>query len=154
GYKGCSARARTSYVATNLATDAALTIFELASLRVFSQFRGLVRLAGFEPATRCLEGTLVPSPESARHGLTWRLAAPILAGRGLASLSICHRWLPSWLPAIRQTSTRVRRGAGRVGWCLSFAGQLRHLGNQARDYPRPKAATPGRDRPTSSAAAP
>src|SRR5262249_44166561 len=63
------------------------------------------------PAARCPEGTLAPSPESARCGLTGCLAAPILAGRGLASLSICHRWLPSWLPswlpAIRQTSTRV-----------------------------------------------
>ena len=27
---------------------------------------------------------------------------------------------------------------------LRLAGQLRHLGNQARDYPRPKAATLGR----------
>ena len=30
----------------------------------------------------------------------------------------------------------------RIEWRLSFAGQLRHLGNEARNYPRPKAATP------------
>jgi len=60
----------------------------------------------------------------------------------MASLSICHRWLPSWLPAIRQTSTRVRQSAARVEWRLSFARQLRHLGNQARDYARPKGGNP------------
>jgi hypothetical protein len=32
-------------------------------------------------------------------------------------------------------------GSGSSGASASL-GQLRHLGNQARDYPRPKAATP------------
>jgi len=77
------------------------------------------------------------------------------AGRGLASLSTCHRWLPGWLPASRQASIRIRQRASQwFEWRLSFAGHLRHLGNQARDYPRPKAATSGRDRPTLSTAAP
>jgi hypothetical protein len=43
----------------------------------------LVRLAGFEPATRCLEGTFEPSPERARCGLTCCLAALMEADCGL-----------------------------------------------------------------------
>jgi hypothetical protein len=49
--------------------------------------------------------------------------APQLAPRRPASV---HPAAPKW----------------GVEWRLSFAGQLRQLGNQARDYPRPKAATP------------
>jgi hypothetical protein len=44
----------------------------------------LVRLAGFEPATRCLEGTSGRSPEGARCGLMCRLAALMEADCGLA----------------------------------------------------------------------
>src|SRR5262249_44166563 len=46
------------------------------------------------------------------------------------------------------------QSAGPVEWRLSFTGRLRHLGNQARDYPRPYGGNPGRDRPTLSTAAP
>jgi hypothetical protein len=35
------------------------------------------------------------------------LAAPMTASRGWGSPSACHRWLPTWLPAIRPP--RVRR---------------------------------------------
>jgi len=59
----------------------------------------LVRLAGFEPATRCLEGTLQPSPEEARCGLTRRLAALMEADCRLVYPHIWRRWLPTWLPA-------------------------------------------------------
>jgi hypothetical protein len=111
------------------------------------------------PLTRCLEGTLWWSPEGARCSLTCRLAAPVLAGRGLASLGICHRWLPSWLPAIRQTSSGCAKVRAVSSGASASLGQLRYLGNQARDYPRPKAATPGRgpaylehDRPGAAAA--
>jgi hypothetical protein len=38
----------------------------------------------------------------------------MLAGLGLASLSTCQRWLPSWLPAIRPTSIQMRQSAGPV----------------------------------------
>src|SRR6516164_7573288 len=92
--------------------------------------------------TRRLEGTLVPSLEGATCGLTWRLAAPIWAGHGLASLSICHCWLPNWLPAIRQTSIRVPQSAGPVEWRLSFTGQLRHLATNLVTIRDPKATTP------------
>ena len=40
----------------------------------------------------CLEG--------AGRGLTWELAAAIMAGRGPARPYACGRWLPVWLPGI------------------------------------------------------
>ena len=58
-------------------------------------------------ATRCPEGTFWRSPEVARCGLTCRLAAPILAGRGLVSISIGDRWLPT----IRLMTIRVCQSA-------------------------------------------
>jgi len=58
----------------------------------------LARLAGFEPATRCLEGTSRGSPDAARNGLMGSLAALIVAGGGTTSPSVCGWWLPGWLP--------------------------------------------------------
>src|ERR1700721_504992 len=58
----------------------------------------LVRPAGFEPATRCLEGTVELSRHVARHCSTSRLPAPIKAGCGLVPPGSCDRWLPIWLP--------------------------------------------------------
>jgi len=103
--------------------------------------QGCFESRGFEPATPWPEGTFEPSREGAGCGLTGCLAAPILAGRGLASLSICHRWLPSWLPAIRQTSTGYAEVRAHVEWRLSFAGQLRHWQPSSR-----LSATQGRNR--------
>jgi len=54
--------------------------------------------AGVEPATYCLGGTSATSPDVAGCRLMCCLAAPIIAGRGLASPGICLCWLPVWLP--------------------------------------------------------
>jgi hypothetical protein len=59
----------------------------------------LARLAGFEPATRCLEGTTVWSPDGAGCGPMGGLAALVVADYGAASASVCGQWLPNWLPA-------------------------------------------------------
>jgi hypothetical protein len=58
---------------------------------------GLARLAGFEPATRCLDGTVGGSPEAARCGSMGGLAVLIVAGSGAAPPSACAWWLPDWL---------------------------------------------------------
>jgi hypothetical protein len=58
--------------------------------------------------------------------LTCHLAAPILAGSGLVSLSICDCWLPLWLPAIRPPSSLLIRDAGSqrsAGHVGCFTGQ-------------------------------
>jgi hypothetical protein len=55
---------------------------------------------GFERASDCLGGIPPTSPDVAECGPTCRLAAPTVAGRGLLSLGVCHRWLPVWLPTI------------------------------------------------------
>jgi hypothetical protein len=56
------------------------------------------RRAGFEPATRCLEGKVQGSRRVALCRLTWRLAASMITGSRLASLAVCRCWLPVWLP--------------------------------------------------------
>jgi len=71
------------------------------------------------PRPRCLEGTLWRSLEGAGCGLMCHLAAPILAGRGLVSLSICDCWLPGWLPTIRLTA--IQRQHEGVRWADAFA---------------------------------
>jgi hypothetical protein len=50
GYMGCSARPRTDPLLQKTATDGLSAIFDRAFW--------LVRLAGFEPATRCLEDVI------------------------------------------------------------------------------------------------
>jgi hypothetical protein len=62
--------------------------------------RNQVRPAGFEPATRCLEGTVEPSLDIAWYRSMGRLTALMSADRGPASLGSCGRWLPIWLPAL------------------------------------------------------
>src|SRR6185437_216889 len=57
--------------------------------------------AGFDPATRCLEGTCWESREVAWSRPIWPLAALIVAGRGSKSPWNCRRWLPFWLPRSR-----------------------------------------------------
>jgi hypothetical protein len=59
-----------------------------------------VRRAGFEPATRCLEGTGEPS-----RGVAWRrslshLTAQMNAGRGPASPEGCDSWVPQLSSAL------------------------------------------------------
>jgi hypothetical protein len=60
----------------------------------------LARPAGFEPATRCLEGTLKASRDVAQRCPGSHLAATIVAGHRRASRGVCLRWLPDWLPEI------------------------------------------------------
>ncbi len=58
----------------------------------------VARLAGFEPATRCLEGTASRSLEDAACGLTSSFAVFMMAGCGLRQPDVCLQWLPKWLP--------------------------------------------------------
>jgi hypothetical protein len=53
-----------------------------------------------ERATYCLGGIPETRPDVAGHGLTCRSAEVIMAGRGLARLGACGRWLPDWLPGV------------------------------------------------------
>jgi len=69
------------------------------------------------------------------------------------------QYLPPLAPRLApHNPANLRPGAPRCGPVSSGASasraRLRHPGNQARDCPRPKVATPGRDRPTLSTAAP
>ena len=63
-----------------------------------NRYLKLARPAGFEPATRCLEGTSGGCLEVAPRRLTWVLAASMVADNGSASPENCQRWLPAWLP--------------------------------------------------------
>ena len=56
------------------------------------------RRAGFEPATRCLEGTGDSSQYVASCRLTGLPAAAMIAGSRVASLGVCRCWLPVWPP--------------------------------------------------------
>ena len=60
----------------------------------------LARPAGFEPATRCLEGTAGASLDVAWRRPTSYLAAVSVAGRRRASRGVCLHWLTYWLPRI------------------------------------------------------
>jgi hypothetical protein len=60
----------------------------------------LARPAGFEPATRCLEGNVGASRDIAWRRSASHLAATIVTGRRRASCSVCLRWLPDWLSGI------------------------------------------------------
>jgi hypothetical protein len=72
-----------------------------------------VRPAGFEPATRCLEGTVEASRCVAWRRLMGRLSALTIAGDGLAWLGGWDCWLPTWLPdhaeiyVIRMSETSI-----------------------------------------------
>ncbi len=56
--------------------------------------------AGFEPATRCLEGTFEPSRDVAWRRSTSHLAAIIVADCRRESRGVGLHWLPYWLPKI------------------------------------------------------
>jgi hypothetical protein len=58
-----------------------------------------VELRGFEPLTSCMPYRPRPSLSVAWHRLASRLAAAIMARRGLTSPGSCRHWLPTWLPA-------------------------------------------------------
>ena len=58
------------------------------------------RPAGFEPATRCLEGTFEPSQDVAWRRSTSHLAAIIVAYCRRESRGVGLHWLPNWLPKI------------------------------------------------------
>jgi hypothetical protein len=78
----------------------------------------VVRQAGFEPATRCLEGTV----EASRH-VAWchsmrRSAALMGADCGVASPEDWDCWLPLWLPA-RAGISVVRMSENSIGFALS-----------------------------------
>src|ERR1700722_11494388 len=60
--------------------------------------RNQVRPAGFEPATRCLEGTVEASRCVAWCRSMSHLTARMRAGCGLALPGGCGCWLPVWLP--------------------------------------------------------
>ena len=75
----------------------------------------LARPAGFEPATRCLEGTVEGSREVAWRRPTRRLAADTIAGNRVASLGVCRWWLPAWLPEPGMPGSV--RGYGMRGGC-------------------------------------
>jgi hypothetical protein len=66
------------------------------------------RPAGFEPATHCLEGTSLALPDVGRYGLICRLAAAIMAGRGLVKFGICGCWLPGLAPSYLVSMANVR----------------------------------------------
>jgi Phage integrase family len=55
------------------------------------------RPAGFEPATRCLEGTFEPSRDVVRRRLTSLLTAVTVARCRRMSRGVCLHWLPYWL---------------------------------------------------------
>jgi hypothetical protein len=74
--------------AARISGQAAEQVFELA------------RPAGFEPATRCLEGTFEPSRDVAWRRSTSHLAVVIVADCRTASRGVCLHWLPYWLPKI------------------------------------------------------
>jgi len=56
------------------------------------------RPAGFEPATRCLEGTVQGSRQVAWRRPTRRSTAGTVARGRVVSPGACRRWLPVWLP--------------------------------------------------------
>ena len=58
----------------------------------------LVRPAGFEPATRCLEGKAQGSRQVAWCRPMRRSTADTIAGSRVASLCVCRRWLPVGSP--------------------------------------------------------
>ena len=60
---------------------------------------GNVELRGFESLTSCMPYRPRPSLSVGWHRLASRLAAAIVARRGLTSPGSCRRWLPTWLPA-------------------------------------------------------
>ena len=64
----------------------------------FEQVFQKARPAGFEPATRCLEGTFEASRDVAWRRSTSHLAVRIVADCRGASRGVCLRWLPYWLP--------------------------------------------------------
>jgi hypothetical protein len=80
----------------------------------------LARLAGFEPATRCLEVTFRGWRDVAWGRLMCHLSGLMNAGRGLASPGICGWWLPRWLPGISLASLMFERSN------LSATGDRRH----------------------------
>jgi hypothetical protein len=61
-------------------------------------FRSSARPAGFEPATRCLEGTSEGSRDVAWRRSTSHLAAAFVAGCRRTLREVCLHWLPYWLP--------------------------------------------------------
>jgi hypothetical protein len=64
---------------------------------------------GLEPTTYCLGGIPVVSPDAAaRRGPMCRFAAARMAGRGLALLCACGRWLPVLAPLDLISNANVR----------------------------------------------
>jgi hypothetical protein len=79
----------------------------------------LARPAGFEPATRCLEGTVGASLDVAWRRSTSHLPADTVAGRRRASCEICLRWLPGWLPEIYLLSLKFEETKiESIAWCF------------------------------------
>jgi hypothetical protein len=91
-------RQTTNLQPTNQAANRCQTWVSTARLILDTGVFWLVRLAGFEPATRCLEGTSRGSPDAARCGSMGGLAALLVAVSGTVSPSVCGWWLPDWLP--------------------------------------------------------
>jgi|tagenome__1003787_1003787.scaffolds.fasta_scaffold20972094_1 hypothetical protein len=56
------------------------------------------RRAGFEPTTRCLEGTICALLEVGWSRPVWHLPAVMMAGGSSMWPGVCPRWLPVWLP--------------------------------------------------------
>jgi len=83
-------------------------------LRRHPQRSDLARPAGFEPATRCLEGTVPTSLDVARRRSTSHLPAVTVAGCRRASRDVCFRWLPCWLPENLLASANVRMNENSI----------------------------------------
>jgi len=113
-------------------------IFEYAGLPVLSAPRPRL-----ERGTYCLGDNPETWPGVARCGLTCRLTAARMAGRGLAWPRACGRWLPVWLPVI-VSNANVRRARSRHR-CLRASPRQRSSRPRHRPAPRDgvPAVTPG-----------
>jgi hypothetical protein len=67
--------------------------------RVSARQGDLEPVSGFEPLTVRLQGAIQRSRNIGEHGHTCHLAASTVAHGRPASVTICRRWLPVWLPA-------------------------------------------------------
>jgi hypothetical protein len=96
-----------------------------------------VRPAGFESATRCLEGTCEASRYVAWDRSMRRLAGRIVWACRPALLSICRRWLPEWLPeTCRQGRPWRVPHPPDENWPAQLKGTARHPNRRLRQATR------------------
>jgi len=108
----------------------------------------LVRPAGFEPATRCLEGTVGELLHVAWCRSMGRSAALMIADHGPVLPENWGCWLPIWLPELARLSV-VRMSENSIG-CAAADGVLLVCSapnltcSRHRRRPRKRAASPRR----------